>query len=128
MTLDQFAPILIALVALAGTGFTAIQSRRATMVTAASAAEVERIRVEADAYQRARATYEALLDRLQKQLDSMNEQLGRVQDQLASEKMTSSELRAKVATLQTQVSALERTVAELRRRLASLGGQSRHSG
>lgn len=107
-------PIAVALVAYR-------QAVHANRITAEQAdrqnrrqAELERTKVDSEAYNRAKQIYEAALDSLEKQL-------ARITDQLAREQDTSAGLRVQVHTLQGQVRELERTVMHLRQRLISAG-------
>jgi septal ring factor EnvC (AmiA/AmiB activator) len=114
-------PIAVALVAYR-------QAVRANKITAEQAdrsasrqAELERSKVDSEAYQRAKEIYEAALASLEKQLDRMQAQTDRLTEQLAREQDTSHVLRTQVSTLQLQVREMERTMSVLRRQLISVG-------
>lgn len=105
-----------------------VQSTKANRSTAESAeraaehaAELERNKIEADAYNRAKTIYEAGIAQLEKQLDRLHSQLERLETRLTQEQDVSAGLRGEVSELQRQINGLERTVGELRRRLASAG-------
>lgn len=105
----------------------ATDANRRTQETAATAAErqaeLERTKVDAEAFQRAKAIYEDALAQLEKQLDRMQRQFDTLNEQLAKEKDTSNALRAQIHSLQTQMQMLERTVAAYRRSLITAGLQ-----
>jgi len=83
--------------------------------------ERDRSKVDAEAFERARAIYEAALEQLERQLSRVQEQFDRVNRQLGTEQATSHALRGEIKDLQRQVEALERTVEEHRRQLIAAG-------
>ncbi|MFG2001671.1 hypothetical protein ACGFNU_21225 [Spirillospora sp. NPDC048911] len=93
----------------------------ATERAAEQTAELERTKVDAAAYERAKSVYESALGQLEKQLERLQEQLDRLNEQLAREQDTSNTLRNQIHELRRQVSELERTVGELRRQLVLAG-------
>lgn len=103
----------------------ATDANKKTQITALAqaerAAEIERSKVDADAFARAKAIYEDALTQLEKQLDRVQVQFERLNEQLAKEQDFSNSLRNQVNTLQQQISTLERTVTTLRRQLIAAG-------
>lgn len=80
--------------------------RQATRATA-SAAEIERNKVDSQAYARAKTIYEDALKQLERDL--------------ARERETSNVLRSDLTTVQGRVSELERRDTQIRRKLAAAG-------
>lgn len=103
----------------------ATDANRRTQETAAASAErqaeLDRTKVDAEAYGRAKAIYEDALAQLEKQLDRMQRQFDSLNEQLAKEQDTSNALRAQLTSLRTQLHTLERTVASYRRSLITAG-------
>ncbi|MFF4777509.1 hypothetical protein ACFY05_32100 [Microtetraspora fusca] len=103
----------------------ATDANRRTQETAVTAAErqaeLERTKVDAEAFARARQIYEDALAQLEKQLDRVQAQADRLSAQLAQEQDASNTMRDQVRALQGQISTLERTVGTLRRQLISAG-------
>ncbi|MBO2461659.1 hypothetical protein [Actinomadura violacea] len=114
-------PIVVAVVAyrqaVAANRITAQQAERA----AARQAALERSKVDAEAYNRAKTIYEAALVQLERQIDRLQGQSDRLGEQLAREQDTSNTLRSQVQTMNAQIRELERTVAGLRRQLIEAG-------
>lgn len=107
----------IALIALIGTAGSSAFTYRTSRATTA----VEQSKVDAAAFERAKAIYESALTTLEEQLERMRIRLDTVTSQLAQEQDTSSAMRVKVRALEAQVALFEQTVAELRRQLAMSG-------
>lgn len=107
----------IGLIALAGTIVTGAFSARNARATA----RVEQSKVDADAYNRAKAIYESALDTVEEQLERVRAQLDRVTHELAQEQDTSASLRAEVRVLRTTVATLERTIADSRVQMSKSG-------
>lgn len=104
------------------------QAVRANQITAQQArqaaersAQIERSKVDAEAFARAKLIYEGALEQLERQLERIQTQFDRLNEQLGRELDTSSVLRSQVNHLQQQVALLERTVADLRRQLVRAG-------
>jgi chromosome segregation ATPase len=97
------------------------KTQQTALTTAERQAELERTKVDAEAYTRAKIIYEAALERLERQLDRVSEHSHKVSDELMKEQDTSLSLRSQIRTLQDQIARLERTVSELRRHLSSAG-------
>lgn len=103
----------------------ATDANRKTQQTALSAAEhqaeIERTKVDAEAFARAKAIYEDALAQLERQLDRVQLQFDKINEQLAHEQDTSNSLRSQIRSLRTQLSTVERTVGVLRRQLIDAG-------
>ncbi|SEG76915.1 hypothetical protein SAMN05444920_104430 [Nonomuraea solani] len=84
-------------------------------------AEVERSKVDAEAFLRAKTIYEDALSQMEKQLTRMQGQAAQVGADLASEQSASTEMRDQIRRLQAQIRALERTVISLRTQLVTAG-------
>lgn len=97
------------------------RTQEAAVLAAERQAELERNKVDAEAFQRARQIYEDALASLEKQLDRVQSQADRLSEQLAREQDSSNAMRDQVRALQGQIAVLERTVSTLRRQLISAG-------
>ncbi|MFC5827717.1 hypothetical protein [Nonomuraea insulae] len=84
-------------------------------------AELERSKVDAEAFLRAKTIYEDALSQLEKQLARMQTQAAQVNTDLATEQSSSTAMRDQIGRLQAQIRALERTVVTLRTQLRSVG-------
>lgn len=84
-------------------------------------AELERSKVDAEAFLRAKTIYEDALSQLEKQLARMQSQAAQVNTDLATEQSSSTAMRDQIGRLQAQIRALERTVVTLRTQLRSAG-------
>lgn len=114
---QAFATILVALVALTGSGFATVLSYRAS----GRANAIQEKKLDTEAYDRATGFYDRLLatadrelERLRGQVDRLYDQLQRVNTQLAQEADVSNVLRNQVRALQTQVESMETTMVALR--------------
>ncbi|GAA2208559.1 hypothetical protein GCM10009850_040170 [Nonomuraea monospora] len=84
-------------------------------------AELERSKVDAEAFLRAKTIYEDALDQLEKQLNRMQSQASQVSSDLAEEQTASTAMRDQIRRLQAQIRALDRTVVSLRTQLLAAG-------
>ncbi|MEV4167813.1 hypothetical protein [Nonomuraea sp. NPDC049709] len=84
-------------------------------------AELERSKVDAEAFLRAKTIYEDALSQLEKQLARMQGQAAQVGADLATEQDASTSMRDQIRRLQAQIRALERTVLTLRAQLLAAG-------
>jgi septal ring factor EnvC (AmiA/AmiB activator) len=84
-------------------------------------AELERSKVDAEAFLRAKTIYEDALNQMEKQLTRMQGQAAQVTADLTTEQSASTEMREQIRRLQAQIRALERTVVTLRAQLLSAG-------
>lgn len=107
-------PIGVAILSYRAAAEAARRSEAATIAAAERQAEIERTKVDAEAFQRAKQIYESALERLQTQLDQVQAECDRLNTELAQERETSQRLRE-------QIARLERTVAALRRQLVGAG-------
>ncbi|MEU6710019.1 hypothetical protein ABZ897_00955 [Nonomuraea sp. NPDC046802] len=107
----------IALIALAGT----VAGGAVTYRTSRATTAVEQNKVDAAAYDRAKAIYESALQLLEEQLERVRVQLTTVTTQLAQEQDTSNAMRMQIRGLTNQIADLERTVADLRLQLSRAG-------
>lgn len=107
----------IALIALVGSIVGGILTWRQSKATT----RVEQNKVDAAAYERAKAIYESALNTLEEQLDRLRIRLDTVTDQLTREQDSSIAMRTQIRELTLQVEVLERTVADLRLQLSRTG-------
>ncbi|MEV0997193.1 hypothetical protein [Nonomuraea sp. NPDC050202] len=84
-------------------------------------AELERSKVDAEAFLRAKTIYEDALDQLEKQLTRMQSQADQVSTDLVEEQSASTAMRDQIRRLQAQIRALDRTVITLRAQLMAAG-------
>src|SRR5262245_55493114 len=84
-------------------------------------AELERTKVDAEAFVRAKTIYEDALNQMEKQLTRMQAQAGQVCADLTTEQSASTAMREQINRLQAQIRALERTVVSLRTQLLAAG-------
>jgi len=120
------AQVAIGTVPIGVAAFAYIQATKANRITAAATeriasrnAKLERSKVDAEAYNRAREIYEAALHQLERQLERIQEQFEVLSTQLAHEQDTSRTLRLQVDELRAQITVFEHTVGELRARLTT---------
>ncbi|MER7126734.1 hypothetical protein [Micrococcus luteus] len=109
------AAVVAGLAAVVGAWFSYRASTRATAV--------EGSKVDAAAYERARAIYESALQTLEDQLVKLRERMTELNQQLAQEQDTSNAMRAQIRELRSQVDLLEDTVTDLRLQLSKSGIQ-----
>ncbi|MBO4272373.1 hypothetical protein [Microbispora triticiradicis] len=115
MTVEIWVAAIACVGSLGAAGFSARSANRST--------KVEESKVDAEAYQRAKAVYESALDTMEEQLKQVRERLDVVTNQLTQEQDASIALRRQVRDLQTQLAAMEQTVADLRIQLSKAGIQ-----
>ncbi|MCF6467595.1 hypothetical protein FAF44_04095 [Nonomuraea sp. MG754425] len=84
-------------------------------------AELERSKVDADAFLRAKTIYEDALTQMERQLNRMQSQADQVSADLTTEQTSSTAMRDQIRRLQAQIRALERTVVTLRTQLLAAG-------
>lgn len=97
------------------------KTAEAAALAAERQAEIERSKVDAEAFNRAKAIYEDALAQLERQLDRVQVQFERLNEQLAKEQDSSFAMRNQIRTLQAQIALLERTVSALRTQLIHAG-------
>jgi predicted RNase H-like nuclease (RuvC/YqgF family) len=97
------------------------QAQKATLAAAEREAErdvaADKAKVEAQAYERARISYQKIVadlehqvERYQKTMDRLQAQVDRVMDQLAKEQDVSNTLRLRIAQMQDQIAAMQREI------------------
>ncbi|GII84611.1 hypothetical protein Ssi03_26010 [Sphaerisporangium siamense] len=113
MSTEVVVAVIAGVSAVIGAGFSYRASTRANAV--------EEDKVDAAAYERAKAIYESALKTLEEQLERMRRRLDEVTDQLTREQDSSMAMRLQIRELQAQVSTFERTVSDLRLQLSKSG-------
>ncbi|GGO60535.1 hypothetical protein [Nonomuraea cavernae] len=84
-------------------------------------AELERSKVDAEAFTRAKTIYEAALTQMEQQVARVQSQAEQFSTDLIAEQTTATAMGGQIRQLQAQIRALERTVAALRAQLISAG-------
>ncbi|MEV0382830.1 hypothetical protein [Nonomuraea sp. NPDC050643] len=97
------------------------KTQQTALVQAERQAEMERSKVDAEAFLRAKTIYEDALSQMEKQLNRMQGQAAQVDADLATEQTASTAMRDQINRLQAQIRALERTVVTLRTQLTAAG-------
>lgn len=118
------ASIVVALVgASAGIGGAFIAGRASltsARVNSETNKQIAASTVEAEAFERAREHYDALIQRLDDELQRLTHQLDRVRDQLSQEQNVSDGLREQVRQMAARIREMEDTITELRRKLLEI--------
>lgn len=119
--------VIIAICALVGSVVTAFFAYRSSKAAAKSAAKatadmaaIEGRKVDQEAYAKASAQYDRLIEQMSGQVKTLNDQLDRVFTQLANERDVSNTLRNEVWSLQRQIHAHTATIDELTAALAEM--------
>ncbi|MEU6713815.1 hypothetical protein ABZ897_20265 [Nonomuraea sp. NPDC046802] len=97
------------------------KTQQTALLQAERQAELDRSKVDAEAFVRAKTIYEDALSQMEKQLARVQSQAAQVGIDLASEQSTASAMRDQIRRLQAQIRALERTVTRLRDQLVTAG-------
>ncbi|MBT2233796.1 hypothetical protein [Nonomuraea sp. NEAU-A123] len=97
------------------------KTQQTALLQAERHAELERSKVDADAFLRAKTIYEDALTQMERQVGRLQDQATRVSADLASEQTGSAAMREQIRQFQAQIRALERTVAALRGQLIAAG-------
>ncbi|MFG1708445.1 hypothetical protein ACFLIM_35115 [Nonomuraea sp. M3C6] len=97
------------------------KTQQTALLQAERQAELERSKVDAEAFARAKTIYEDALSQMERQLARMQNQAAQVNADLASEQSGSTAMRDQIRRLQAQIRALERTVITLRAQLVAAG-------
>ncbi|MFC4014340.1 hypothetical protein ACFOY2_44445 [Nonomuraea purpurea] len=97
------------------------KTQQTALLQAERQAELDRSKVDAEAFVRAKTIYEDALSQMEKQLARVQSQATQVGIDLASEQSTASAMRDQIRRLQAQIRALERTVTRLRDQLVTAG-------
>lgn len=97
------------------------KTQQTALLQAERHAELERSKVDADAYVRAKTIYEDALTQMERQVGRLQDQATQVSTDLADEQTRSAAMREQIRQFQAQIRALERTVAALRGQLIEAG-------
>ncbi|MET8864023.1 hypothetical protein ABZW11_13810 [Nonomuraea sp. NPDC004580] len=97
------------------------KTHEAALLQVERQAELERSKVDAEAYTRAKTIYEDALSQLERQLARTQGQAEQVSADLTTEQDMSKAMRDQIRRLQAQIRALERTVIALRAQLLAAG-------
>lgn len=111
--------VVIGLTSTTVAAIAAVASIRATRTTR----EVEQTKLDASAFDRAKAAYEGALGQLERQVERLRGEVDRLSAQLAVEQDVSASLRLQVRELREQVATMERTIETQRARLAAMGSR-----
>jgi septal ring factor EnvC (AmiA/AmiB activator) len=97
------------------------KTQQTALMQAERQAELERSKVDAEAFLRAKTIYEDALSQMEKQMARVQTQSGQLSADLVNEQSTATAMRDQVRRLQAQIRALERTVIALRAQLVAAG-------
>ncbi|MFC4111601.1 hypothetical protein [Nonomuraea zeae] len=97
------------------------KTQQTALLQAERQAELERTKVDADAYVRAKTIYEDALTQMEKQVARVQSQANQFSSDLATEQSGATAMRDQIRQLQAQIRALERTVNALRNQLLAAG-------
>ncbi|MEU6788268.1 hypothetical protein ABZ912_54530 [Nonomuraea angiospora] len=97
------------------------KTQQTAILQAERQAELERSKVDAEAFLRAKTIYEDALSQMEKQLNRVQTQASQLSTDLMGEQSTATAMRDQIGRLQAQIRALERTVVALRAQLIAAG-------
>jgi archaellum component FlaC len=97
------------------------KTQQTAILQAERQAELERSKVDAEAFLRAKTIYEDALSQMEKQLSRVQNQASQLSTDLIGEQSTATAMRDQIGQLQAQIRALERTVVALRAQLIAAG-------
>ncbi|MEV4361744.1 hypothetical protein ACWEPL_35920 [Nonomuraea sp. NPDC004186] len=97
------------------------KTQQTAILQAERQAELERSKVDAEAFLRAKTIYEDALSQMEKQLNRVQNQASQLSTDLIGEQSTTTAMRDQIGQLQAQIRALERTVVALRAQLIAAG-------
>jgi septal ring factor EnvC (AmiA/AmiB activator) len=97
------------------------KTQQTTLAQAERQAEIERSKVDAEAFLRAKSIYEDALTQMEKQMGRVQTQATQLSADLLAEQSMSTAMRDQIRRLQAQIRALERTVISLRTQLVAAG-------
>ncbi|MER6003810.1 hypothetical protein ACIHFD_25190 [Nonomuraea sp. NPDC051941] len=97
------------------------KTQQTAILQAERQAELERSKVDAEAFLRAKTIYEDALSQMEKQLSRVQNQASQLSTDLIGEQSTTTAMRDQIGQLQAQIRALERTVVALRAQLIAAG-------
>jgi septal ring factor EnvC (AmiA/AmiB activator) len=97
------------------------KTQQTAVLQAERQAELERSKVDADAFVRAKTIYEDALNQMERQVARVQTQANQVSSDLVTEQSGTTAMRDQIRQLQAQIRALERTVITLRSQLLAAG-------
>ncbi|MEV5557222.1 hypothetical protein AB0L44_26500 [Nonomuraea wenchangensis] len=97
------------------------KTQQTALLQAERQAELERSKVDAEAFTRAKIIYEDALSQMERQMERVQSQATRLGTDLLAEQSSSTAMREHIRRLQAQIRALERTVVALRTQLVGAG-------
>ncbi|MEW9555962.1 hypothetical protein [Nonomuraea sp. NPDC050783] len=97
------------------------KTQQTALMQAERQAEMERSKVDAEAFLRAKTIYEDALSQLERQMERVQTQSDQLNSDLVAEQSSSTAMRDHIRRLQAQIRALERTVVALRTQLVGAG-------
>ncbi|MEU6723492.1 hypothetical protein ABZ917_07255 [Nonomuraea wenchangensis] len=97
------------------------KTQQTALMQAERQAELERSKVDAEAFTRAKIIYEDALSQMERQMERVQSQATRLGTDLLAEQSSSTAMREHIRRLQAQIRALERTVVALRTQLVAAG-------
>lgn len=97
------------------------KTQQTALMQAERQAEIERSKVDAEAFVRAKTIYEDALNQMEKQMGRLQSHSAQLSTDLVNEQSTSVAMRDHIRRLQAQIRALERTVIALRTQLVAAG-------
>ncbi|TMR08242.1 hypothetical protein ETD86_48590 [Nonomuraea turkmeniaca] len=97
------------------------KTQQTAVAQAECQAEIERSKVDAEAFLRAKTIYEDALSQMEKQMGRVHTQADQLSSDLIAEQSISVAMRDQIRRLQAQIRALERTVITLRTQLVAAG-------
>ncbi|MDP4500378.1 hypothetical protein [Nonomuraea turcica] len=97
------------------------KTQQTALAQAEHQAEIERSKVDAEAFLRAKTIYEDALTQMERQMSRVHSQATQLSTDLITEQSTSTAMRDQIRRLQAQIRALERTVMTLRTQLVAAG-------
>ncbi|QYC37795.1 hypothetical protein Nocox_00795 [Nonomuraea coxensis DSM 45129] len=97
------------------------KTQQTALMQAERQAELERSKVDAEAFTRAKIIYEDALSQMERQMERVQSQATQLGGDLLAEQSSSTAMREHIRRLQAQIRALERTVVALRTQLVAAG-------
>ncbi|WP_345566665.1 hypothetical protein [Nonomuraea rosea] len=97
------------------------KTQQTAVLQAERQAELERSKVDADAFVRAKTIYEDALNQMERQVARVQTQANQVSSDLVTEQSGATAMRDQIRQLQAQIRAMERTVITLRSQLLAAG-------
>ncbi|MFI7708293.1 hypothetical protein [Nonomuraea sp. NPDC049480] len=97
------------------------KTQQTALMQAERQAEIERSKVDAEAFLRAKTIYEDALSQMETHMGRLQSHSAQLSTDLTNEQSTSTAMRDHIRRLQAQIRALERTVIALRTQLVAAG-------